>query len=88
MKPRSRIMYSWNQNGADAALATSWRSHTDTVESVKGMPAFSAARTAWTSPRLTFMPAKPMGPSANGDASRWPNSSTVVSRSSTSRSTL
>ena len=51
----------------------------ETVDRQNGMPAFSAAWTAWTSPRRAYSPASPTGASATGMASLWPKS--VVVRS-------
>ena len=87
MKPRSRTMYSWNQNGAGLPVATSSSVQAETVDKVNGTPAAAAARAACTSPRRAFIPASPIGPSITGMASVWPNSRVWSSMPDTSRST-
>ena len=66
MNGRSRSTYSWNQNGALVASATSSIEQMLIVESVKGRPAASAARAAWISPFACCMPHMPVGASATG----------------------
>ena len=42
------------------------------VESVNGMPNFSAARAAWISPSACCMPVRPTGAMATGIFTAWP----------------
>ena len=87
MNPRSRIMYSWNQNGFVVPRATSSRGQADIVDKQNGTPCASAARAAWTSPRRAVRPARPTGAKASGRAIGWPNRSVVRSRVDTSCNT-
>ena len=52
------------------------------VESVKGMPNFSAARAAWISPSACCMPVRPTGAIATGIFTAWPAIVVAVLRSS------
>ena len=63
---RSRITYSWNQNGLLVLAATSSIEQMDMVESENGTPNFSAAFAARISPSAYIMPVKPVGAIATG----------------------
>ena len=60
---------------------TSSIGHTDTVDIVKGIPLFSAALAACTSPRRAYMPVKPTGAKIKGRSNFSPNSSALKSKS-------
>ena len=66
MQARSRITYSWNQIGPFTAARTSSMLQIDTVDSQNAMPAFSAARAAWTSARRANMLGRLLGSVATG----------------------
>ena len=73
MKPRSRITYSWNQNGwRPVASATSSSEQMLMVDSVNGMPMFFAAFAARISPSACCMPVSPVGAMATGIATSCP----------------
>ena len=59
--------------------ATSSIGQTETLDMVKGMPFWSAAMAACTSPRRANMPVRPTGASVTGSDSFSPNSSMLVS---------
>jgi hypothetical protein len=50
------------------------------VDSVNGMPNFSAARAAWISPSACCMPVSPTGAIATGIFAAWPAIVTAVLR--------
>ena len=50
------------------------------VDSVNGMPNFSAARAAWISPSACCMPVRPTGAMATGILAAWPAIFTAVLR--------
>ena len=74
--------------GFDVAWRTSSIGHTPTVDSVKGIPAFSAARAANVSARRAIIPAKPIGARMIGKSCFCPNNVTDVSSADTSRKTF
>jgi hypothetical protein len=86
-KLRSRITYSWNQNGLSTAPATSSIEQIDMVESVKGTPKRCAARAARISPSAQLRPVSPTGASATGIATSSPSIVARVLRLSTSMPT-
>jgi hypothetical protein len=71
-KSRSRITYSWNQNGAGDCAATSSIEQMLIVDSVNGTPNAAAARAARISPSAHCIPVSPVGASATGIATSWP----------------
>ena len=87
MNPRSRITYSWNQNGARVCAAISSIEQMLIVDSVNGMPNFSAARAARISPSACCIPVRPVGASATGIATGWPIICVRTERSSMSTAT-
>ena len=74
-------------NGCVVCAAMSSMEQMLIVDSVNGMPAWSAARTPVTSPRLENIPAMPTGASATGIATLRPASTVDVSTPETSRIT-
>ena len=80
MKSRSRIMYSWNQNGAFVCAATSSIEQMLIVDSVNGTPKASAARAARISPSACCMPVRPVGAIATGMATSTPTMVVRVDR--------
>ena len=50
------------------------------VDSVNGMPNFSAARAAWISPSACCMPVRPTGAMATGIFASWPTIVVAVLR--------
>ena len=81
------MTYSWYQNGAVVAAATSSMEQMDTVDSQKGTPTASAARAAWTSARRANMPHSPTGARMTGMVNDSPRTVVRVRSSDTSRST-
>ena len=66
------MTYNWNQNGALVFAAISSIEQILMVESVKGMPNFSAALAARISPSACCMPVSPVGAIATGMMVDWP----------------
>ena len=87
IKSRSRITYSWNQNGASLLAATSSIEQIDMVDRVNGTPKSAAALAARISPSACCMPVKPVGASATGIVTVSPSISIAVSRWLTSIAT-
>ena len=81
------MTYSWYQNGAVVAAATSSMLQIDTVDSQNGTPKRSAARAAWTSARRANMPARPTGARSTGMVRSRPSTVVDTVMSDTSRST-
>src|SRR5882724_8093283 len=67
-KPRSLIMYSWNQGGVFTAAHTSSIEQMLTVDKQNGTPASAAARAALISHLLEIIPANATGPKITGSA--------------------
>jgi len=80
MKSRSRITYSWNQNGCRVAAATSSIEQMLIVDSVKRMPSRCAARAARISPSACCMPVSPVGAIATGILTSMPTILVAVLR--------
>ena len=66
MKPRSRMTYSWNQNGPLVWARTSSIEQMLIVLRVKRTPKASAACAARISPSACCMPVRPVGARATG----------------------
>src|SRR5260221_3983561 len=84
VNPRSRMTYSWNQNGSGTALCTCSIEQIDIVLRQNGMPALAAARAPRISPPPHCRPARPVGAMAIGSEDFWPASVVLSERSSTS----
>ena len=86
-KPLSRHAYTWNHSRPSLTAATSSIERVDSVDSVYGSPARSAARATASSPSGSAMRVKPVGASTSGYGSGLPSNVVDGSTLPTDRST-